>query len=817
MLCGLYIIFITCSIQSVALKVITTGFFLFLIGGRLLAQEGMGAISGRVTDEENTPIAFANVVVRDTSGELVAGTTSDTSGAFHLHLDRTGSFVLEVRFMGYRTQRKHVTIEKGSALDVGTSILSPDHKMLSEVKVVKHKPWIEQKIDRLVFHIENSVAAAGGDALDALKVTPGVAVQNDRIGLIGKGGVRLMLNGRILRLSDEDLTNFLQSISADDIQRIEVIITPPARYEAEGDSGLIDIVLKKARADSWSHSLRARYIQTTYPAYGIGNTFNYSKNKLRLSVGLNAKKGYEARFYGGRVTYPDRLWCLKSDMKLRRDYLSGRMGLDYNVSKKAVIGLQYLRDESRPDMDDYTNINTFNRNSSPRSRTLSVGANGVKDHNHALNVHYIQQLDSTGKKLSMDWDYFTYRETQDRHFNSRSLLSDNTQTDFSAVRNLGEQNVENYSAELDVAYPIKWAELNYGAKVSFTQTRNDVQYFDQTSGTPVLDPLQSNVFTYTENTQAIYVEMTRSWGEKWQAKWGLRLENTETKGVSQARATKRHDSQLFPTAYLLYHLNDSSTLNLNYSRRIKRPSFWALNPFRFYLNSATYTEGSPFLKPAFSDRIELRHSYSDKLISIFSFGKVSDGFGQVPVVHAASSQQVYVQKNYHTTCDYSLSEIIMLSPFSWWQSRNYGQVSYSKSQLEKNSGVNALMQNGFAGYISTYNALVIDQKKELKGEVDFWYQSLVKRELFQSGAAYSLNVGIKMSLSDRLQASLMVYDVFKTSIGKSTTFTGGIRQVYNSDRDARFLRLALKYRLGNDKISVSEHKVKNKAERSRVH
>lgn len=126
------------------------------------------------------------------------------------------------------------------------------------------------------------------------------------------------------------------------------------------------------------------------------------------------------------------------------------------------------------------------------------------------------------------------------------------------------------------------------------------------------------------------------------------------------------------------------------------------------------------------------------------------------------------------------------------------------------------MQNGAAGYISTHNALVINPEKGLKGEVDFWYQSPVKQELFQNGAAYSLDVGIKMSFSGQLQGSLMVYDAFKTSIGKSTTFTGGIRQVYNSDRDSRLLRVSLKYRLGNDKISVSEHKVKNKAERSRV-
>ena len=168
------------------LKIVAIGFFLsFAVGQLLQAQEGVSVISGRVTDEAQTPIAFANIVIRDTLNSLVTGSISDATGVFRLHVGKTDPFVLEVHFMGYRTYQKHITIAKGNTLDVGTLILSADEHMLSEVKVVKDKPLIEQWIDRLVFHVENSVAASNGDALDVLSATPGVVVRADRISLIG--------------------------------------------------------------------------------------------------------------------------------------------------------------------------------------------------------------------------------------------------------------------------------------------------------------------------------------------------------------------------------------------------------------------------------------------------------------------------------------------------------------------------------------------------------------------------------------------------------------------------------------------------------
>ncbi len=168
---------------------------LFFTGLQALsAQDKASVIQGRVTDEKGIPIAFADVILQNASGKAITGAVSDTSGVFRLNCDQGGRFILVVRFMGYRTYRKRINLDKGASIDMGTIVLSADEKRLAKVKVIKNKPLIEQRADRLVFHVENSVAAAGGDALDALSITPRIQLQNGKLSMIGeRDGHRLGL------------------------------------------------------------------------------------------------------------------------------------------------------------------------------------------------------------------------------------------------------------------------------------------------------------------------------------------------------------------------------------------------------------------------------------------------------------------------------------------------------------------------------------------------------------------------------------------------------------------------------------------------
>ncbi len=773
-------------------------------------------LTGRLTDKQEQPIEYAEVSIKNINDSTKMMTTlTNKTGNFSLSIPK-GVYLLSVNYLGQNLLKKNVSVVGN--INIGTLKVNTANQ-IGEVTVTGKKPLIERKIDRLVFNVENSISASGGDALDALKVTPGIRVQNDEITMIGKSGLSVMVDDRLIRLSGEDLTNYLQSLSAEDIKSIEVITTPPAKYEAEGNSGLINIILKKAKKNSWSNTTRSRFIQTTYPAFGLGNTFNYRKNRLSLSANVSGRKKNYNQKENGIIYYPDRLWKLDNDMKRTQDYISGRLGVDYEVSKASSIGFLYQRNARYPDNKNHTINDIFNLDNSPKSQTISTGNNEVKNTNHVLNVHYIQQLDTLGKKLSADIDYFTYKQTQGYNFDSHTVLPNDTKkTDTLSVFNSNSQQIDNYSAKVDISYPIKWAKVSYGAKAVFTETNNEVNYFDQTTGTRVLDPLQSDVFDYKENVQAVYADITKSLGKKWETKLGLRVEYTQTKGIPEkGEPFKRHYTKFFPTAYVLYKAAENHSINLNYSRRIKRPAFWELNPARFYLNASSYAEGNPFLQPSFTDNIAFTHTYKNKLSSTLYLSITSDGFGQVPIVNPENNIQVYTRRNYYTAYIYGCSENYTLNPFAWWQSQNQGQLYYIKSRFNKENHLEAPPQNGTTFYLSTNNTFILNQRKTLKAEVNFWYNFPQRVFLYKSSESYNLSIGIKMSLlKDKLQGSVMINDIFKSSQGDFTTFTSGIKQVYNSNPDTRYIRIGLTYHFGNNKIKVREHEGSNREERRRV-
>lgn len=219
---------------------------------------------GKIVDERQTPISYADVLAMNENNSIIEGVITDNNGDFKLEILNNASVDhIEISFIGFETQ-----IIKPNTFELGTIVLKEEATELKEIVIVARKRMIDQKVDRLVFNVENSVSSSNGSALDLLKVTPSVQVNNNSINIIGKSGARVLINDRIVQLSGEELVSYLNSFSSDDIKNIEVITTPPAKYQAEGNGGLINIVLKKPKENSWNNQIRASYIQTIQ----LGNT-----------------------------------------------------------------------------------------------------------------------------------------------------------------------------------------------------------------------------------------------------------------------------------------------------------------------------------------------------------------------------------------------------------------------------------------------------------------------------------------------------------------------------------------------------------------
>lgn len=767
-----------------------------------------------IVNDRLASIAGANVIVNNLAGEIITGAVTKADGSFLISL-KTGNYKMKISSIGFLTEERTLQLENDT--DLGVIILKEEAGNLNEIKISAKKKLITYKSDRIVYDVENSVSAAGGNAVNAITAAPGIILKNNTLSMLGKGSSRVMINGRLIELTGEDLLNYLNSIAVAEIKSVEVIANPPANYEASGDGGLINIILKKGVNDSWKNSATLTYEQNKYSSFTMRDNFLYNKNKVKLSASVATSLGKSNVKQDLTTYYPTGPWELSYQGKQKKNNYSGRMAIDYDVSKNTVIGLQYMGDHNSPGSSDYTRINILNNTNSLDSLLVNTGFRDQSSVSHTANAHLLSKLDTLGRKISFDFDYFSFNTKTDKDFLANTYLPDFQflNTNLSA-RNISNQKIDNYSIKLDMEHPLKFINLSYGAKASVINSEADIEYYNTITGKPALDPDRSNTFNYKEKNMAVYVNGTKNIKTRLSLQLGLRLENTQTDGYSGTLNQANHNNylQLFPTFYLTYKANESNSYQFNYGKRINRPGFGILNPFRSYLNSNSYSEGNPFLQPSFTESFDFTHTYKGKLRTNLFFNTTTDGFGPVFTSNPQTNSLILTRQNYFKEFYYGAGEDYTVNITPWWQSNNLAYILASKSKFLNT--INATPKNGAQFYLSTNNTFSLGQSTKL--EVDYYYSSSYKRGLYEFGSTSGLNLALKQSLlKNNLQLSLMVNDVLNTAFLKDyTSVVNGIKQVYNENNSSRFFRFSITYNFGNDKINVKERDFGNKDEQKRT-
>lgn len=690
-------------------------------------------------------------------------------------------------------------------------------KEIQEVEIKARKKLVERKIDRLVFNVQNSTSATGGDAMDALRVTPGVKVINDKISIIGKSGVSVLIDDKIMHLAGDDLANFLKTIPSDQIKSIEVITTPPAKYDAQGNGGLINIVLKKTKKNSWNATIRSSYKQATYATGNLGADFSFQKDKITLFSSINTGDGTRKNIDNSSIYYPEERWENKSPRKIENKFLSTRLGLDYDLTNKLSMGFQYLGSFSEMNINENNTASyIYDSRDYLKSYIISKAKSNEKPNLNQFNFHTIYKLDSLGKKISFDADYFSLKDKNTRNYNGNSWdKNDIPQSYFAAINN-NNQDITNYSGKIDAELPLEWAKLSFGGKISQSRTHNNVVFYDNSSGTPIIDEKQTNEFDFTENTQALYFSANKKLGEKWEANVGLRAENTQTKGYSRNldQENKNTYFQLFPTAYLAYTPNDNHSFNMTYSRRINRPNYNQLNPFRIYDNPYSYVEGNPFLKPSYTSNFEFIYTF-DNLESKIYYSYEKNGFEQLGILDNDTKITRYFVLNFLKTYNIGLTENISFNPVKFWTTTNSFDINYTKSTSDTPITVGSL--NGWNTYLSTDNEFSLNSKKTLSFNVGYWISLPGVNGVDKVGTNQSLYAGLKFLMLDKnLQISIIANDILKTQKPVYTSYSNGIKTMYRNYYDTQFFTLSLSYKFGNQKLKVSKHNFGNQEEKNRT-
>ena len=690
---------------------------------------------------------------------------------------------------------------------------------LEGVTVTAHKRIFTQKPDRLIFNVENSIVSNGGNALAALKITPGIKVQNEQITMIGKNEMTVMVDERPVKLSGESLINFLRGISSTTIKSIEVISTPPAKYKAQGNSGLVNIILKKAKVGTWSLILRNTYQQATYGDNKSGADFNLRKKRLSISSNISTASGKDRYAMDQFTYYPVETWHLSAPLKRSYNFMNVNFGVDYDASRTLTIGMNYLGHKTNNPFRQYkfnTEIMDANNNMSSYMETFNDKIH--KGYTHVLNVHGIVRLDSLGKKIKIDLDYLRNTNKDSTSDYGTSYFPDREQIAGSYYANISrnKSEVSNYAAKVDVELPLRWINLNFGGQLDFTTNSNDYTFYDNLSGSQIVDNSQSNYFKYKENIAALYLSASKSLSKRLSMQFGIRVEQTYTEGRSLTidQANKHHYLNAFPSAYVLYKLSDIKSLSLSYSRRINRPYFYDMNPFKTYTSQYDYSVGNTSLKPSYSDNLDLLLS-SGIFVHKVWYSHVSDDYAIYPTIDPATKIIKRSPSNFINYYSVGMSESYTFNKWWWWNSYNNVTFYYINKRAILSEA--PPMIDRISGNFMTQNDFLLNKKKTWILNFGFYYELPYISSYSKVASNYYFYMGVRTNLlENRLSLSLNVNDIFKTYRMCETMTSNDVRYKDDNRSDTRYLQFSVSYKIGNSSIRGRRHATANENIRRRI-
>lgn len=613
------------------------------------AQTNTGKITGVITDNTGKAVQSASVsLVKTKDSSLVKLAITGKDGAYEFENIKEGDYLLAITSVGFEKKFSNpFSVSIAAVIKMESLQLNEAAKGIEGVTVTAKRPFIETKIDKTVVNVDASPTSAGATALEVLEKSPGITVSNDgAISLRGKAGVIVMMDGKQTFLSATDLANLLKNMPASAIDQIEIMTNPSAKYDASGNSGVINIKTKKGRTAGFNGSIMAGITTSYYEANGTfyvipksqnSINFNYRKNKI------NFFGNYNPNFFSGRsqlqftrtklnqakdiLGYND----VETQFKFGNNNHTLKLGLDFFADKKNTFGVVVSGFTFSGHPTPKTVTTTADENYQVLSRMVSQTDNKIRFKNLTSNFNYRHVFDSTGRELTADFDYITYSNTS-----NMQLVTDFYQGngmpvgDQLKLRGYLPASINIYSVKSDYVHPFKkGGRLEAGFKSSFVENDNLVDY-KRWNGSDWVNDGRSNHFVYDENINAVYLNANKQ-VKKWSFQAGLRLENTIAKGYQYNNDStfKRNFTNLFPSTFISYELNKSNTVTVSYSRRITRPNYQDLNPFIYFLDSLSFRKGNPFLLPQFTHNVELSHSFKSKLITTLNYNSTNRVISQI--------------------------------------------------------------------------------------------------------------------------------------------------------------------------------------------
>lgn len=772
-----------------------------------LSPDGYSQVSGRLTgylvDEQDTPIGYANVAVLVANdNSLVTGAVSDADGSFTVKTPAPGIYHLRISAIGY-TEYKSPTFEVPAdtfSKDFGRLKLHEGIETLKEVKVQALRPTVTLEADRMVLSVEGTALAAGSTAYDILAKAPGVFIdQEGNIQLNGKAGVSIMIDGRLTYLSAKDLRSMLEGMSAENIRNIEIITNPSAKHDAEGSSGILNINLKKYEQRGTNGSLYSGYKFNGLHTYSNGGDLSFRKGRLSAFAQVDVARRAHQRTGEFIREFNSSASSTLFDQQVREDVVqfapSMRVGADMDINSKSSVGFMLNLAYQKTRYDFYTGTYITNDLGLQDLFIDAVNSTVNKHKNKSLNLHYLANLDTLGSTLSADLDLV--------RLGSKGNSSFNNQYDSLA---LGKEDYVSFlSSENPTAYEIYAGKVDYsramaggrvlalGAKISSTSSNNDLRFYTEAGEGKTLDQSRSNHFIYKENIYAAYASLKTKLGDRISLQAGLRAEQTvsEGKSITTEELTERKYLNLFPSLFIQQQLSENYQINYNYSRRIQRPDYELLNPFKYYLDPYTWAQGNPYLQPMYTHSFAVVQSFMKSYNLELNYSLTKDFIAEVPLQNTEDKITIFNRDNVDVSQSLSASFAAPLKILKNWESNNHASLSWQYFAMGLNG---QKVENEQISYMaqSKHNILL---PHNFRVEINATYVGPQVWALYKFKPQWWLDLGVKKSFfDDKLDLSLSLNDIFRTRRMIGNVNLEGNTNHLNQYFSSQSIALNLRYR-----------------------
>ncbi|GAA4397995.1 outer membrane beta-barrel family protein [Nibrella viscosa] len=750
---------------------VTLLFGLLFLAATAYAQQ---TVTGSVRSADGRPLAYANVLLlhaKDSS--LAKGAVVNDNGSYAFEQLTPGSYLIAIRMMGYHTSYSNPFVLSATA---GTRQLEPlvaaaAEKQLNEVTVTARKPIFEQQIDKLVINPSAMISAAGGTVLDVLERSPGVRVdrQNAGITLSGRQGVMVMINGKLSRLPLETLVQMLGGMNADNVEKIELITSPPAKYDAEGNAGLINIVLKRRQDEGTNGGFSLMGGWGKYEK--AAGSLNVNHNQGRVNLFTNASYNYDNRWFDflARRTQPveGALWYNEqySDRYIKNYNGDVRIGADVALSKQTTLSAQVqglINDRRGTSYNSsFTRLLPVVK---PFTGSASIWVEDNRWRNLGGSLGLTHQF-AGQQTLSVDADYQYYSNNGPFTLDFTQFYTTNPQiTPVQAVNTSKETTIDFWVLKADYARPLgKTWKLETGVKFNRSDIHNALGVEKRLDGRFILDSAMTSTDTFYENIGALYGNLSGKFGAKTDVQAGLRAEATHTniRNVNGQLLVDRRYLNLFPSASLSHKLSPEQILNLAYSRRITRPAYTELAPSFFLTDPNTYYVGNINLKPAYTSSVRAGYQYKSRYFIWLGYSRERNTiFRHQPVVRPGRPELIHMVQNFDQVEVLSMELTLPLTVTHWWTAQNNfaGFIRTAQTQFD----VAPFYQQNWIWHINSVHSLRLGN--QWTGEVSILYRSLLPAGVMNLRSMTNVVLGIQKVLpNNRGRLSLTVNDVFWTN------------------------------------------------------